>query len=85
MIRKSILTILAAMLALVSCRRDQEVRSALELTQRLIPEHAGSFRFVHTDDTSDVFSVESKGDKIVISGNNANSMAVGLNWSLKNC
>src|SRR5574344_1130802 len=83
--RKSIFFTLAAVLALLSCSRDPELRSARELTKRLLPEQAGSFRFIRTDDTCDVFSVESKGDKIVISGNNANSMAVGLNWYLKNC
>ena len=30
-------------------------------------------------DGSDIFSLESRGNKVVIGGNNANSMAVGLN------
>lgn len=36
------------------------------------------------DTDSDIFTIKSEENKIVISGNNANSMAVGLNYYLKN-
>ena len=32
-----------------------------------------------THNGNDIFSLESRGDKVVVGGNNANSMAVGLN------
>ena len=82
--RKSIiLPLLLSVLALSGCR-DSEEKAAMSLARRVIPEQAGSFRFVHTSDTADVFSLESVRGKVVISGNNANSMAVGLNHYLQN-
>ncbi|TWV11218.1 alpha-N-acetylglucosaminidase [Bacteroidaceae bacterium HV4-6-C5C] len=54
------------------------------LAHRLIPEQEKSFVFkLLTDTGKDQFQLESIGSKIVISGNNANSMAVGLNHYLK--
>ncbi len=58
-----------------------------ELVQRLIPEHAEKFVFEEiktTDNEADFYEIESKNGKIVIKGNNSNSMAVGLNHYLKN-
>lgn len=54
------------------------------LAERIAPKIASSLRFEQTADTSDVFELESIGKNIVIRGNNANSMAVGLNHYLKN-
>jgi alpha-N-acetylglucosaminidase len=62
-----------------------EVTIMKKMTLRLIPKFAQSFVFV--DDRNfkeDCFSLRSKGHQIIISGNNANSMAVGLNYYLKN-
>ncbi len=53
------------------------------LAKRIIPEQAGHFIFKVTKSQKDQFRLESKGQKIQISGNNANSMAVGLNHYLK--
>ena len=53
------------------------------LTKRIIPEQADHFIFKVTKSQKDQFRLESKGQKIQISGNNANSMAVGLNHYLK--
>ena len=50
-----------------------------------MPEYAGNIVFHETNDTVDVFEVSSVGKEVHISGNNANSMAMGLNWYLKSC
>ncbi len=74
----------AILLILTACSFNPEIKAAKELTKRVIPEQASHFEFVHLDDTLDRFTLESKGKKIVIGGNNANSMAFGLNYYLKN-
>lgn len=55
------------------------------LVHRLIPQHESSFVFKLLTNTGgkDQFQLRSNGDVIEISGNNANSMAVGLNYYLK--
>lgn len=79
---------LGAALTLVICalsfNTDPEIKAAKGLAKRVIPEQASNFKFVHFSDTLDRFTLESKGGKIVIGGNNANSMAFGLNYYLKN-
>ena len=79
----NLLCLTAVVVFSVSCNRDDDpvVRA---LAERLVPEYASSFRFGHLRDTVDCFEIESSGKKIVIRGNNANSIAVGLNWYLKN-
>lgn len=56
------------------------------MCQRLFPQHAGSFVFDITPDSTgtDRFAIESVDGKILITGNNYNSLAVGLNHYLKN-
>ena len=78
-----VLITIAAVSGLVSCRGgdDSAVRA---LAERVIPEYADMFIFEHLEDTSDCFELESRGRKIVVRGNDCNSMAVGLNWYLKN-
>ena len=56
----------------------------MRLARRIVPEYAGNIQFCQIQDTVDVFEVRSEGHKVVISGNNANSMAMGLNYYLKN-
>jgi len=62
-----------------------ETLAARRLTERLIPSHASCFEFRQLSDSLgiDRYTVESKDDKIIISGNNANAMATGLNFYLK--
>ena len=59
-------------------------RSAEKLAKRVVPSYASRIDFRQTDDTVDVFTIYSKGRKLVIEGNNAISMATGLNHYLKN-
>ncbi|MCI2122069.1 MAG: alpha-N-acetylglucosaminidase [Bacteroidales bacterium] len=63
---------------------QNDVDAAEGLVQRLVPEHVKDFVFrLLPDSGKDVFRIESEKGKIVISGNDANSMAVGLNHYLK--
>lgn len=64
---------------------DPDTRAAADLARRIIPEVADRFEFVKQTfaDSADCFSLRSDGDMIVISGNNAGAMAVGLNYYLK--
>ncbi|MBU2903605.1 alpha-N-acetylglucosaminidase [Arenibacter algicola] len=61
------------------------VNSARDLAGRIVPERADNFIFegIAMDNGEDVFELESSGDKIVVRGNNGVSMAMGLNWYLK--
>ena len=67
---KRIITLLIALCASIVCLAN-ETNIAKELAKRIIPNQAGSFKFVQTSDTSDVSELSSKGGKIIISGNNA--------------
>ncbi len=61
-----------------------EKHTAQELAQRIIPKHSDRILFEHIEGIDkDVFSIWSENDKIIIGGNNANSMATGLNYYLK--
>ncbi|MBQ8423369.1 MAG: alpha-N-acetylglucosaminidase [Coprobacter sp.] len=53
------------------------------LISRLLPEYSNYFEIKKIKSDSDCFELWSEGDKVVIAGNNANSMAVGLNHYLK--
>ncbi len=64
---------------------DANIITMHKMAQRLFPQHSSFFDFRLLNDTdSDIFTIKSEENKIVISGNNANSMAVGLNYYLKN-
>lgn len=63
---------------------NPDIVSAQQLAYRVLGERAETFIFRVLDYPKDKFSLENFGDKICISGNNANSMAVGLNYYLKN-
>lgn len=62
------------------------VEAVRALAQRIIPSHAAYFEFklMPQQNKKDVFSLQQKGEKIVVSGNNANAMAMGLNYYLNN-
>ncbi len=65
---------------------DPDTRAASDLAHRLLGQTADriEFRLAGTEaGSADVFRLASEGSRIVISGNNANSMAVGLNHYLK--
>jgi len=70
-------------LSFCSFTTDEEVSK--RLAQRVVPSYANSivFRQTSTANKEDVFSIYSQAGKLTIEGNNANSMATGLNYYLK--
>ena len=63
---------------------NADVAAAKALAQRVIPQQAKYFVFEALPaEANDYFTLRSEGGKIVIGGNNANSMAVGLNHYLR--
>ena len=81
-----VLTVAAICLAavyVISCGTKDE-RAARRLAARIVPGYVSRIDFRQTDDTSDVFEIFMERRKLVVSGNNANSMAMGLNHYLKN-
>lgn len=78
---KKIILFAASLMAAFSCATIDE-RNAGVLAERIVPGY--DIGFEQLEDTVDVFEIRMKGDRVVISGNNANSMAVGLNHYLKN-
>ena len=86
---KRFFPILLAILVLAGCNTvpasdDPDVAAAAALAHRILPHQARHFTFeVLPAEETDFFTLRSEGSKIVIGGNNANSMAVGLNHYLK--
>jgi alpha-N-acetylglucosaminidase len=64
---------------------SQAPQAALDLVQRLLPKHADRFAFeaIPPDAGRDVFEIETHGGNVVVRGNTAVSMAMGINWYLK--
>ena len=61
-----------------------DAQAAAALAGRILPQQADHFIFKTLPaDTTDFFTLSQEGRKIAIGGNNANSMAVGLNYYLK--
>ena len=83
------LTVLTALFLTAGCGRvghdgSPDAKAAADLAARVIPDAASHFSFETLPaDTADFFTLRSEGSRIVIGGNNANSMAVGLNHYLK--
>ena len=78
---KKLFLFCAAVTAFMSCSSVDE-RNAQALAERIVPGYKIDFEQIV--DSLDVFELETVGRRLVIRGNNANSMAVGLNHYLKN-
>ncbi len=81
-----------ALISLAFCAdalAESETRIAGDLAQRILGNKAEMIEFTEIppakkSKSPDIFTLESRNGKIIIGGNNANSMAVGLNYYLKN-
>ena len=78
--KKALALFLLALLGLGSLQAQQ---SAQRLARRVLGKQARHFEFVCQKDTVDFFSLSMHGKKIRVVGNNDNSMAMGLNYYLK--
>ena len=58
-------------------------QAARQLAERVLRDKADHFEFVQRYSDVDLFTLEQHGDKVRIGGNNDNSMAMGLNYYLK--
>lgn len=60
-------------------------QAAIELIHRVLPKDASSFivKIIPADSGRDVFEIESRHNAIILSGNNAVSVASAFNWYLK--
>lgn len=84
LMKKCFLSLLAALIALpLLATGNKDVVAAKALAKRVVPEQADMFIFEIEPGDKDAFTLEAKDGKIRIAGNNANSMAVGLNHYLK--
>lgn len=77
--------LLLLMVSLPTLAVTKDVKAAKALAQRMMPQVANqiSFEQLQKEGSNDVFELESVNGLIVIRGNSANSMAVGLNHYLK--
>ena len=85
--KKLLITLTVALMAL-GCQSetacDENVKAAKALAGRILPRQSRNIEFVTMpSDSADCYSLEFKDGKLVISGNSALSMAVGLNHYLK--
>ena len=76
--RTRIVLLLMASLALMSFRTADE-RAAEALAHRVMGDKAKAVVFEQMDAETDSYELLQRGNKVLIWGNNANSMAVGLN------
>lgn len=85
---KKTLILLISLIFCFSCTEKKPATPGTEaaygLAERVLGKKADHIIFeLLPDETEDVFELSSEGRKIVIKGNNANSMAVGLNHYLR--
>lgn len=87
---KSLILATAVLLVAASCTDEKpagaspDETAAYALCERILgPGASKNFLFRSISDTTDVFVISSEEGKTVIEGNNANSMATGLNYYLK--
>lgn len=63
---------------------DPDIEAANALASRVMGAKASWVEFEKTEaDTLDLFTLNRRGRKVIVGGNNANSMAVGLNYYLR--
>ncbi len=76
-----VVTMSAAAIGVPDSRLGDDVGQAKALASRLSPALAAKVEFhqIDAEQGRDVFTLESRGGKVAIGGNNAGSMAVGLN------
>lgn len=77
----SILALLAVCASLSAITKDEQ--ALYDLVGRIAPQHKSNFVFKQKKQKIETYTVHAKGGKVVITGSNAQSMAVGLNYYLK--
>lgn len=82
---KKLLLMALGVVLLAGCAADKDVREARALAERVLDGNGVKFlEFRKAPADTDFYRIESDGGKTVITGNNANSMAAGLGYYLRN-
>lgn len=83
--KKLAVLILILVFATSTMAQSPKPGAIVAMAERLLKKQANNFVFeeVKSKDGKDIFELESKNNKVIIRGNNTNSMAVGLNHYLK--
>ena len=84
--KKLLLIAFVSVILCFSCGKketDSECVAMRGLVERVVPEYSKHIVLQRLNDTIDCFEIETIGKNLVIRGNDANSMAVGLNHYLK--
>ncbi len=81
---KLALTLIASAISLSVFSQTKNEQTAQSLLSRVAPNYTKSVVFKERSSSKDYYRLESKSGKLIITANNANSMAVGLNYFLKN-
>ncbi len=79
---KTLSLLLAMVLAMAPGRTPAE-KAAAGLARRIVPAYASRIRFVETPQTEEQYTLSTEGKYLVVKGNDALSMAVGLNRFLR--
>lgn len=80
---KNFITTLLCMLCFTTAYSATPTETAEALTKRIVPSLAKDIIFKEIKSPVDTFAISAKDGKVLIEGNNANSMAVGLNNYLR--
>ncbi len=81
---KKLLLVAFCVAIMAGCASDKDVREARALAGRVLEGSGVShIQFRKISAEADTFRIESDGGKVIISGNNANSMATGLGYYLR--
>ncbi|MDR2916567.1 MAG: alpha-N-acetylglucosaminidase [Tannerella sp.] len=80
-----LILLLSLSVNLSAASEKQAKQSAIEMIQRIIPDKASCFKveIISRKEGKDCFEIETKGDKIILRGNNGVSVASALNHYLK--
>ena len=78
LIARFFISFATALLLCASVFAQNSVEDVQALAERILPRQSRNIDFVQVESEEDFYSLETLGKKLVISGNNANSMAVGL-------
>ena len=82
----SVAIVLLSCLSASHAAKPADLAAVKGLLQRITPEHAAEFiceSLPEKSDSGDRFEIESRNGKIILRGNNANSLSVGLNHYLR--
>lgn len=80
--RLKLLTVTLCMFTIATAVTKDE-QAMYDLVGRIAPQHKANFTFRQKKQKADTYTVEAKGGHATVTGTNANTMAVGLNYYLK--